>query len=1237
MKIKFSIRNYIVLPGLFFAMPALAQTTVPAFVQQDVIKVSGIATDAQINSLSPGSIQTTRTYTDGFGRPVQSILLQASPVNNKDIVQPQVYNALGQQTAGYLPYVDNSASYTGSYRANAVTDQYNYYHGNISGSNKVAGNDSALSRQVFENSPLQRVLLVGSVGTGFQPNVSANHWKTANYRSNTGTDAVWNWDAAGTKQGNYAAGLLSVTEGIDENNVKTTVFSDLAGRTILRRQQANETVNGVAVANFDTYYVYNLAGQISYVIPPKAITAMVTAGNYALTQAGVSELIFSYVYDTLGRVSSKKVPGAAAMCIIYDPLNRPVLMQDANLKAGNKWNYIKYDAEGRAISQGIYVDVTNTPPAAMQTYVSSLTGYNTTYFESRSTSSADGYYTNGVFPISSITPLAYSYYDDYDFNYDSTHAADYNFSSQGFAGLTASMLTRGMLTGVTQKTVGTGMTAKWLTKVIFYDKNGTQIQVQSNNQLTAAVSDYQTALPDFTGKVQQIKVVKTVPAGATTVLSSFTYDYWNRLKTVDQQYNNSGTTVHIASYTYNEMGQLVDKQLGINAALTSWLQSVDYRYNIRGQLTSINNSRLGTIDSKNDDTNDVFGMELLYDVADANITGSTADFTGRISAVKWMSKNTSTVASNERSYYYTYDKLDRLTGAKYAERIASIGAFGTYKTGFDEKSIKYDENGNILGLQRNQLIGTAISSADTLTYAYDGTSPNRLLSVTDNAPTASKSAGFNQNGSLGSYTYYTSGNLWQDPYKGISLTYNDINRTDVVTVSATKNISYIYDASGALIQKKQVDTGTGGTTTTTDYINGFVYLNGTLSYFNMPEGRVTNNSGTLKPEYMITDNQGNARVSFTDNGSGGVAITQETSYYSFGMVLASSSTTSGASKKLYNGGSEWQNDFGNMPDFYQTYYRNYDAAIGRWMAVDPVPESAESMTTYQYSGNNPVMFNDPMGNLKVAPQDDPYIPPPTGPSNYMEKGWAEMDKSLSEIYDQIQEQLKSDENFGLTVLFTTKKQDIIGSLLGALSSYSGYQMNLSHGWFSAIKNTAETDASGTAIRGQGELVVLEYAPSLPGKVADAVWNSNIAREYVPDMVGINGGFNIVIGPGYGGSFQGSLMLRGKDAGSVHLSVTGTVRAGGDAGVSLTAVKGWSTRKNPRLSSFDELMGWGGDLSVSALGKVVGVWTSFRSNSTPSWVGTSSGVGEGPEVFGKYGVSAGPSYTWEIGKGINFLH
>jgi hypothetical protein len=52
-----------------------------------------------------------------------------------------------------------------------------------------------------------------------------------------------------------------------------------------------------------------------------------------------------------------------------------------------------------------------------------------------------------------------------------------------------------------------------------------------------------------------------------------------------------------------------------------------------------------------------------------------------------------------------------------------------------------------------------------------------------------------------------------------------------------------------------------------------------------------------------------------------------------------------------------------VPDLMQTYYRNYDQALGRWTGVDPDAQGLESLSSYNYSGNNPVMFNDPLGNL----------------------------------------------------------------------------------------------------------------------------------------------------------------------------------------------------------------------------------------------------------------------------------
>ncbi|MBK8786991.1 MAG: hypothetical protein IPN43_10985 [Chitinophagaceae bacterium] len=136
----------------------------------------------------------------------------------------------------------------------------------------------------------------------------------------------------------------------------------------------------------------------------------------------------------------------------------------------------------------------------------------------------------------------------------------------------------------------------------------------------------------------------------------------------------------------------------------------------------------------------------------------------------------------------------------------------------------------------------------------------------------------------------------------------------------------------------------------------------------MAEGRVRNEGGgyglSMKMEYFITDHQGNTRVSFEDNGTNTntAHLTQENSYYAFGMQMAGSYMPTNPNKKLYNAGSEWQDDIEGLADYYSTFYREYDPIIGRFNGVDPMSESFESWTTYHYSYNNPVNFNDPMGD-----------------------------------------------------------------------------------------------------------------------------------------------------------------------------------------------------------------------------------------------------------------------------------
>jgi len=67
----------------------------------------------------------------------------------------------------------------------------------------------------------------------------------------------------------------------------------------------------------------------------------------------------------------------------------------------------------------------------------------------------------------------------------------------------------------------------------------------------------------------------------------------------------------IAKNEYNELGQPVDKKLHSTDGGTTYKQSVDYRYNIRGWLVKINEADVAPV-AAGDAMADYFGMELGY-------------------------------------------------------------------------------------------------------------------------------------------------------------------------------------------------------------------------------------------------------------------------------------------------------------------------------------------------------------------------------------------------------------------------------------------------------------------------------------------------------------------------------------------------------------------------------------------------------------------------------------------------
>jgi YD repeat-containing protein len=183
----------------------------------------------------------------------------------------------------------------------------------------------------------------------------------------------------------------------------------------------------------------------------------------------------------------------------------------------------------------------------------------------------------------------------------------------------------------------------------------------------------------------------------------------------------------------------------------------------------------------------------------------------------------------------------------------------------------YKHNGNIKTLQGNQrkhqLSGTNVSYAletvDNLTYTYGSAQGNQLAKVEDAVAVATGTGDFKNNANLTTeYTYNTDGNLTADKNKGIdSVHYNMLGKVRRIKFTDGRVITCLYDASGNKLKMKTYQGGTPQNTI--DYVGGFVYQDGALSFLGSPEGRVVKYGSAFEYQYGIADHQGNTRVVFT--------------------------------------------------------------------------------------------------------------------------------------------------------------------------------------------------------------------------------------------------------------------------------------------------------------------------------------------------------------------------------------
>jgi RHS repeat-associated protein len=940
----------------------------------NVVENTYLAPTTTINGTT--ELNQTITYIDGFGRPKQVINRGVSPTG-KDIVQPIAYDHFGRNTINYLPYM----AFTGGLlQENALIGIANNYASSAQSqfyANPLFKNDGlAFSKTIIENSPFARVIQQGSVGSNWQPNETnpetANTIKMA-YRHSLETDIkkfTYNHDTQAWVMSTYGANELFVNETKDEKNSKIEEFTDVYGQMVCKKVY-NSTNNEVLI----TYSAYDGFGRSRLVFPPLAsekLGAITDFVGFPKTTTSIKDLIFYYDYDARGRIYEKKTPDAAEEELLYNPFNQLVLSRNALQRSKGLWVYTKYDEFGRAFSSGTYTD--------NRTRVAVLADLNTSFSTVQ--------YGINAYPIGAgVIEKSRSYYDDYPTTVINqllpgtplTATAPSEFAFFGAPACNTCIINlKGKMTAMVEKLeIPPGANLALLQKtelltVSYYDEYNRVIQTRSDNHLGKL--EISSIKYDFAGRV--LETVKTTGDQITDKYKEWnknTYDKGERLKmTVQQLTNKNGVQSKkepVGRYKYNELGEMIEKWQGCKQ------QVVTYQYNIKGWLQNING---GATPATLKSNKQFFGMELNYNQAD-----------GQINQVNWGTVPnfaTNAVLPGKRGYTYAYDALDRLLSASYSNITNATENFSL-------SGMSYDINGNIKTLKRKY----KTDFVDDLGYQYDN--GNRLKIVTDAGSEANVPAGknpyFKKNNTVGDdYIYDTGGNLVQDKNRKIVISYNYLGLPEKVLYDNTTSIYYVYDAAGTKIQKQNAPMPEQGTMVnkTIDYLSGMLFMDNTLQQVATAEGRAlpalaasalvpAGSSPTLgyRYEYIQTDYFGNARTACRCgeklNATGDIVPTlaseerinlvQENHYDPWGLNL--SDIEGMVAKPLnhyqFNGNSEK----GYLPngDFdYETPFRNYNPALGRFMQVDINADRAVGINPYRFGFNNPVSNYDPNGDYE---------------------------------------------------------------------------------------------------------------------------------------------------------------------------------------------------------------------------------------------------------------------------------
>ena len=519
------------------------------------------------------------TYYDGLGRPNQKVFLKDTP-DRTDLVYHIEYDILGRRHRDYLPFVGEGRR--GRYRSVvAIEDIGEFYLNRYPGDFQGIINPSqvnAYTERIYEPSPLNRISKQAAPGKTWKAGNNHDHTIKTNYQHNRANEVVFakvKFNQGNTKQptvevqGYYGPNQLTKTVTKNENwkpgqvndsDHTSEEFVDKEGNIILKRTYAD----GVS---HDTYYIYDLFGNLTFVVPPGANL------NDGLSPGELNTLCYQYIYDQKNRLIDKKLPGADWVHMVYDDRDRLVLIQDGNQRLTSKYTFTKYDVLNRIIMTG--EAVITTPIEALHDLLNGpewLQNYSS--FETLEGDKLG--YTSNCFPkdigINNIYTV--TYYDDYlfrdnltefsgDFFYQKpNHRPGGMVTPQGIFDYENSAFetVKGQITGTLTRVLGTN---DWIKSVTYYDNKYRVIQSVSSysyQNTTERLSN----LYNFSGWLLESYKALDRQDEKIALRQRYEYDHRGRLlQGYHEIYNNTvgQGEILLSQNHYDEFGGLVTKKL----------------------------------------------------------------------------------------------------------------------------------------------------------------------------------------------------------------------------------------------------------------------------------------------------------------------------------------------------------------------------------------------------------------------------------------------------------------------------------------------------------------------------------------------------------------------------------------------------------------------------------------------------------------------------------------------------